>query len=185
MPIGSYHAMGKPRESRCRSFLPGVWHARHTAHSAHRAAQAEPGTISGRIWLQRTPVKMTKKRAASRSPLLDDPSLLGMSLTPIFAAKSFDQAFWCGGAGQGEYLGGSPVVCKRRVWEKWLTGSALQCVALSDWKPASCHWQPKSWVPNRTCKSFTTPLCCEFPLKHCLCMSPSSQWDRVHSRNSR
>jgi hypothetical protein len=33
MPIGSYHAMGKPRESRRRSFLPGVCHARHTAHS--------------------------------------------------------------------------------------------------------------------------------------------------------
>ena len=76
MPIGSYHAMGKPRESRCRSFLPGVWHARHTAHGAHRAAQAEPGTISGRIWLQRPPVTMTKKRAASRSPLLDDPPCL-------------------------------------------------------------------------------------------------------------
>jgi hypothetical protein len=115
MPIGSYHAMGKPRNRGAgHFFLVCVTRATRPI-VAHRAAQAEPGTISGRIWLQRPPVKMTKKRAASRSPLLDDPSLLGMSLTPIFAAKSVDRALWCGGAAEGESLGGSiPAVCKRR-----------------------------------------------------------------------
>jgi hypothetical protein len=107
MPIGSYHAMGKPRESRCRSFLPGVWHARHTAHSCAPRGSGRAGYNFGSYMVATAASEDDQKKSGLAKPPTRRPSLLGMSLTPIFAAKSFERAFWCGGAARGEYLGGS------------------------------------------------------------------------------